>query len=86
MSGHPFLQVIAQQATSLGDADPKSAAAAIGIITIGGGLFAPAFNNATGHQPDNEAVYERLAGAVEAITAASSPLRSSPKEAHLESG
>jgi len=85
MSGHPFLQVLAQQATSVGDADPKSAAAAIGIITIGGGLFAPALNRAAGNQPDDEAVYERLTVAVEAITAASPPLPSSPEEAHLES-
>ena len=85
MSGHPFLQILAQQATSVGDPDPKSAAAAIGIITIGGGLFAQAFNNAAGHQPDDEAIYERLTRAVEAITAASSPLRSSPEEEHLES-
>ena len=59
MSRHPFLQILGQQAVSVGDADPKSAAAAIGIITISGGLFAPAFNSAAGHQPDDEAVYER---------------------------
>jgi len=85
MSGHPFLQVLAQQAASIGDADPNGAAAAIGIITIGGGLFAPAFNRAAGNQPDDEGVYERLARAVGAITAASSPLLSSPEEEHLES-
>jgi AcrR family transcriptional regulator len=85
MSGHPFLEVLAQQAASVGDADPKSAAAAIGIITIGGGLFAPAFNRAAGNHPDDEAVYERLTGAVGAITASSSPLRSGPEEVRPES-
>jgi AcrR family transcriptional regulator len=73
MSGHPFLQTLGQQAASLGDADPRSAAAAIGIITIGGGLFAPAINSATGNQPDDEAVYERLMRAAETIPTASSP-------------
>jgi AcrR family transcriptional regulator len=73
MSGHPFLQILGQQAESVGDADPRSAAAAIGIITIGGGLFAPAINRAAGNQPDDEAVYERLARAAGTIPTASSP-------------
>jgi AcrR family transcriptional regulator len=73
MSGHPFLQTLGQQAASLGDADPRSAAAAIGIITIGGGLFAPAINSATGNRPDDDAVYERLIQAVATIPNASSP-------------
>jgi AcrR family transcriptional regulator len=78
MSGHPFLQTLGQQAASLGDADPRSAAAAIGIITIGGGLFAPAINRAAGNQPDDEAVYERLARAAEMIPA--------PSSEHLDTG
>jgi AcrR family transcriptional regulator len=73
MTGHPFLQTLGQQTASLGDADPRSAAAAIGIITIGGGLFTPAINRAAGNQPDDEAVYERLTRAVELIPTASSP-------------
>jgi AcrR family transcriptional regulator len=73
MSGHPFLQILGQQAASVGDADPKSAAAAIGIITIGGGLFAPTFNRAAGNQPDDEAVYQRLMRATEMIPTASPP-------------
>jgi AcrR family transcriptional regulator len=73
MSGHPFLQILGQQATSMGDADPKSAAAAIGIITIGGGLFASPINLAAGNQPDDQAVYERLMRAAETIPTASSP-------------
>ena len=73
MSGHPFLQILGQQASSVGDADPKSAAAAIGIITIGGGLFAPAFNSAVGNQPHDEAVYERLMRAAGTIPTASYP-------------
>jgi AcrR family transcriptional regulator len=72
MSGHPFLQTLGQQAAFLGDADPRSAAAAIGIITLGGGLFTPAINSAAGNQPDDEAVYERLTRAVEMIPAPSS--------------
>jgi len=71
MSGHPFLRVLGQQAASMGDADPKSAAAAIGIITIGCGLFAPSINLAAGNEPGDEAVYERLARAVESIPIAS---------------
>jgi AcrR family transcriptional regulator len=71
MSGHPLLQIFGQQAESVGDTDPKSAAAAIGIITIGGGLFAPAINRAAGNQPDDEAVYERLMQAAETIPTAS---------------
>ena len=85
MSKHPFLQILGQQAASVGDADPKSAAAAIGIITISGGLFAPTFNTAAGHRPDDKAVNERLLQAVEAITAAPSPQRSIPEEAQPES-
>ena len=85
MSRHPFLQILGQQAVSVGDADPQSAAAAIGIVTIGGGLFAPTLNSAAGHQPDDGAVYERLLQAVGAITAAPSPLRTSPGEADPES-
>ena len=71
MSGHPLLQIFGQQAESVGDADPKSAAAAIGIITIGGGLFAPAINRAVGNHPDDEAVYERLMQAAGTIPTAS---------------
>jgi AcrR family transcriptional regulator len=70
MSGHPFLQVLGRQAESAGDRDPMSAAAAIGIITIGGGVFAPAINQAVGNQPGDEAVYARLEHAVESISAA----------------
>jgi AcrR family transcriptional regulator len=73
MSGHPLLRIFGQQAESVGDADPKSAAAAIGIITIGGGLFGPAINRAAGNQPDDEAVYERLMRAAGTIPTASSP-------------
>jgi AcrR family transcriptional regulator len=73
MSGHPFLQILGRQAASMGDADPRSAAAAIGIITIGGGLFAPAINRAARNQPDDEAVYERLMLAAGRIPTASSP-------------
>lgn len=73
MSGHPFLEILEQHATSMGDADPRSAAAAIGIITIGGGLFAPPINLAAGNQPDDQAVYERLMRAAETIPTASSP-------------
>jgi AcrR family transcriptional regulator len=77
MIGHPFLQVLGQQAASMGDPDPRSAAAAIGIITIGGGLFVPAINRAAGNQPDDEAVYERLMRAAGTIpTASSSPMGS----------
>jgi len=56
MSGHPFLQILGQQVESVGDPDPKSAAAAIAIITIGGGLLAPTINSASGNRPDDEAV------------------------------
>ena len=73
MSGHPFLQTLGQQAAFLGDADPRSAAAAIGIITLGGGLFTPAINSAAGNQPDDEAVYERLMRAAGTIPTASPP-------------
>jgi AcrR family transcriptional regulator len=73
MAGHPFLQILAQKAASLHDADPKNAAAATAIITIGAGLFAPAINSATGNQPDDEAIYERLIAAAQAIPIASSP-------------
>jgi AcrR family transcriptional regulator len=73
MAGHPFLQILEQQAASLHDTDPKSAAAAIAIVTIGGGLFAPAINSAAGNQPDDETIYERLIAAAQAIPAASSP-------------
>lgn len=72
MSGHPFLQILGRQAASMGDGDPRSAAAAIGIITIAGGLFTPAINRAAGNQPDDEAVYKRLAQAAEMIPNASS--------------
>jgi AcrR family transcriptional regulator len=72
MTGHPFLQILGQQAASMGDTDPRSAAAAIGIITIGGGLFAPAINRAAGNQPEDEAVYERLMRAADTIPTASS--------------
>ena len=67
MTGHPFLQVLGQSAVSLDDVDPKTAAAAIGVITIGGGLFGPPINLAAGNQPDDEAVYERLLLAVGSI-------------------
>jgi AcrR family transcriptional regulator len=73
MSGHPYLQILAQHAASLGDADPRSAAAAIAIITIGGGLFAPAINRAAGNLPGDETIYERLIRAAGAIPAASAP-------------
>lgn len=72
MSGHPLLQILVQQTGSVGDSDPKSAAAAIAIVTIGGGLFAPAINRAAGNRPDDEAVYERLIRAVEAVPTAGS--------------
>ena len=71
MSGHPLLQILVQQAESANDPDPKSAAAAIGIITIGSALFSPAINRAAGNQPDDEAVYERLVRAVGTIPTAS---------------
>lgn len=70
MSGHPFLQILGQHAESVGDPDPRSAAAAIGIITLGGGLFAPALNRAAAKQPDDEVVYERLAQAAGTIPTA----------------
>ena len=73
MAGHPFLQILAQKAASLHDADPKNAAAAMAIITIGTGLFAPAINSAAGNQPDDEAIYDRLIAAAQAIPIASSP-------------
>ena len=79
MSGHPFLQIIAHKAQSAGDPDPGSAAAAIGIITIGGGLFAPPINLAAGREPGDAAVYERLIRAAEAIQAAS-PQHADPTE------
>ena len=75
MSGHPFLQILRQQSESVGDPDPNSAAAAISIITIGAGLFAPALNRAAGNQPDDKAVYERLTKAVEMITTTSTSHR-----------
>jgi len=85
MSGHPFLQILGQQAAALGDADPKGAAAAIAIITIGGGLFSPAINQAAGNPPDDETIYERLIGAAGAIPVASSPLDSDEEQDHPES-
>ena len=84
MSGHPFLQILARQAASQGDTDPKSAAAAIGIITIGGALFTPPINRAAGNRPEDQAVYERLMQAAETIPTASSPPRSGPEEVHEE--
>ncbi|MGI9609208.1 MAG: TetR/AcrR family transcriptional regulator, partial [Acidimicrobiia bacterium] len=60
MAGHPFLQVVAQQAARANDKDPKAAAAALGIVVLGGGLLAPALNVAAGKQADDNAVYERL--------------------------
>ena len=74
MSGHPLLQILGQQAAAGGDANPQSASAAIGVITIGGGLFAPAFNRAAGNPPDDQVIYERLLQAVGTIPTASSPL------------
>ena len=73
MSGHPLLQILGQQAAAQGDPNPHSAAAAIGVITIGAGIFAPAINSAAGNQPDDETIYERLIAAAQAIPAASSP-------------
>ena len=84
MSGHPLLQILGQQAAAQGDANPQSAAAAIGVITIGGGLFAPAFNRATGNRPDDQAIYERLMRAAGTIPTTSSPLPDR-QEAHPES-
>ena len=85
MAGHPFLQVLAQQAASKNDTDPKSAAAALALITIGGGLFAPAINSAAGNRPDDEAIYERLIAAANAIRDASSPQSSDGERNYPES-
>ena len=79
MSGHPLLQILVQQAESVNDLDPMSAAAAIGIIIIGGALFSPAINSAGGNQPDDDAVYERLVWAVGTIPRTSSPRLDSPE-------
>jgi AcrR family transcriptional regulator len=85
MSGHPFLQILGQQSAFVGDADPKSAAAAIAIVTIGGGLYAPAINQAAGNPPDDETVYERLIGAAGAIPVPSSPSDQGGEQDHPES-
>ncbi len=74
MSGHPLLQILGRQAAAQGDANPQSAAAAIGVIMIGGGLFASTFNRATRNRPDDQAIYERLSRAAGTISTASSPL------------
>ena len=79
MSGHPLLQILVQQAESVNDLDPMSAAAAIGIIIIGGALFSPAINSAGGNRPDDDAVYERLVWAVGTIPRTSSPRLDSPE-------
>ena len=84
MSGHPLLQILGQQAAAQGDPNPQSAAAAIGVITIGGGLFAPALNRATGNRPDDQAIYERLMRAAGTIPTASTPLPDQ-QEAHPDS-
>jgi len=73
MSGHPFLRNAAQHAKQEGDPDPTSAAAALGIITIGGGLLAPAINHASDIGPDDHKVYERLARAAQAIQTPPTP-------------
>ncbi len=85
MSGHPFLQILGQRTASIGDADPRSAAAAIGIITIGGSLFTPPITRAAGKGPDDEAVFERLMWAATTIPAPPYPPRPPPGDVHIES-
>jgi len=67
MSGHPFLQLAAQRAAQNDDHDPGTAAAALGIVVLGGGYFAPALNQAAGLPASDQAVYRRLMISVAAI-------------------
>ena len=67
MTGHPFLEVAAQRAAQAGDPNPRTTAAAVGAVVMGGGQFAPAINHAAGLAPGDQAVYSRLLAAVEAM-------------------
>ena len=67
MAGHPLLQVVAQRAANSDDPDPGTAAAALGIVALGGGYFAPALNQAVGLPPGDQAVYSRLMIAIAAL-------------------
>jgi AcrR family transcriptional regulator len=67
MTGHPFLQVAAQRATQIDDPDPATAAAALGIVVLGGGYFAPALNQAAGLPANDQAIYQRLMSAIAAL-------------------
>lgn len=76
MTGHPFLQVAAQRAAQAGDPNPRTTAAALGAVVMGGGQFAPALNHAAGLASNDHAIYDRLLTAVAAMEptrAANSP-------------
>jgi len=80
MAEHPFLQVVAQHAAHAGDPDPRTTAAAVGAVVMGGGQFAPAINHAAGLASGDQAVYSRLLTAVGAMEPTSVATQPRPPE------